>query len=107
MSKLCKHEDLDLWEIIVSLCRKMTVKPMKKTYSGFELSVIQNFICTKPERLDMIKENLPKFAKAINPYPVIVNYDTDIYAKEIYDLYNKYIDNLMVNYLFYNNLEHY
>jgi hypothetical protein len=71
-----------------------TVKPMKKTYSGFELSVIQNFICTKPERLDMIKENLPKFAKAINPYPVIVNYDTDIYAKEIYDLYNKYIDNL-------------
>ena len=70
--------------------------PLKKSFNNEsnEISILQNFICTKKERLELIRKNLPVFAKLINPYPVIVNYDTDIFAEEVYSLYEEHIENL-------------
>ena len=62
--------------------------------SNHEISFIFNFICTKKDRLDIIKQNLPHFAEIINPYPVLVNYDTDVNFEEIKSLYEKHIENL-------------
>jgi hypothetical protein len=59
-----------------------------------EITFIKNFICTKKDRLDLLKKNLPHFAKIINPYPVLINYDTDIYYDEIKELYENHIENL-------------
>ena len=63
-------------------------------FTGHEISLFQNFICTKEFRLNLLKKVLPVWADVINPYPVIINYDTDIYADEVRSLYEKYIENL-------------
>lgn len=63
-------------------------------FTGHEISLFQNFICTKEFRLNLLKKVLPVWADVINPYPVIINYDTDVYADEVRSLYEKYIENL-------------
>ena len=62
--------------------------------NNYEISFIKNFICTKDDRLDIIRENIPHFAEIINPYPVFVNYDTDINFEEIKEIYENHIENL-------------
>lgn len=62
--------------------------------NNYEISFIQNFICTHEDRLGVIKENIPHFAKIINPYPVFVNYDSDKNYEEIKELYENHIENL-------------
>ena len=63
-------------------------------FKGHEVSLFQNFVCTTPVRLELIREFIPGWAKVLNPYPVIVNYDTEIYAEEVYSIYEKHIENL-------------
>jgi len=94
-----KHliKNMELLEFFnYNLINSVKTIPLLKSFNneGHEISILQNFICTKKERLEMIKENLPNFAKVMNPFPVIVNYDTDIFAEEVYRVYNRHIENL-------------
>jgi hypothetical protein len=66
----------------------------KKTFTGHEVSLVQNFICTTDFRLNLLKSIVPKWAETLNPYPVVINYDSDINVDEVYSLYDKYFDNL-------------
>ena len=63
-------------------------------YENNRLSVLQNFVCTSENRIKLIEYNLPAFAKAFNPYPVLVWYDTLQYSKEVKKLYEDNIENL-------------
>jgi hypothetical protein len=65
------------------------------------ISVIQNFICTKPERLKVLKDNLPKMGEVFSEFEFFVNYGTTTNLDEVHSLYKKYIPKLN----FYNNLE--
>jgi len=62
-----------------------------------EISVLQNFVCNSERRFNMIKDNIVNMARIFNPYPIVVNYDTDNYDIEIYSLYKKHFENLTFN----------
>lgn len=64
------------------------------------ISIVQNFICTKPERLEILKEQLPIIGKVFNDVEFFVNYNTTINLDEIHSLYKQYIPKLN----FYNDL---
>jgi len=64
------------------------------------ISIVQNFICTKPERLEILKEQLPIIGNVFNDVEFFVNYNTTINLDEIHSLYNQYIPRLN----FYNDL---
>jgi hypothetical protein len=65
------------------------------------ISVVQNFICTVPERLKLLEDNLPKVGEVWGEYPFFVNFNDTKNLDKVYSLYKKYIPNLH----FYNNLE--
>ena len=65
------------------------------------ISIIQNFICTQPKRLDLLKKEVPNMGKIFNNYNFYINYNTEINFEEVYKIYSKNINNLN----FYNNLE--
>ena len=65
------------------------------------ISVVQNFICTIPERLKILEDNLPKVRDVWGDYQFFVNFNDTINLDEVYSLYQKYIPKLN----FYNNLE--
>ena len=91
------EDNMDLLEFFnYRLIKNRKVIPIEKSFNNkkYEISILQNFICTKRERLELIRKNLPVFAKLVNPYPVVVNYDTDIFAEEVYSLYKEHIENL-------------
>tara|TARA_Y100000114_G_scaffold142913_1_gene149964 strand:- start:1627 stop:2304 length:678 start_codon:yes stop_codon:yes gene_type:complete len=58
-----------------------------------QLTIIQNFIVTKPGRLQIIKKQFNNLGKILGEYKFIVNYDTKTYLKEIKSLYEKNIPN--------------
>ena len=64
------------------------------------ISVVQNFICTKDIRLKILEDNLPLIGEVFSDYTFYVNYNTDINADIVFNLYKKYIKNLN----FYNDL---
>ena len=66
------------------------------------ISVIQNFICTKEKRLNVIRNEVPNMGKIFKDYEFFINYNTKHYFDEVYEIYRKGIDNLN----FYNNLEY-
>jgi len=66
------------------------------------ISVIQNFICTKEKRLNLIRNEVPNMGKIFKDYEFFINYNTKHYLDEVYEIYRKGIDNLN----FYNNLEY-
>tara|TARA_Y100000310_G_C20679033_1_gene814789 strand:- start:865 stop:1587 length:723 start_codon:yes stop_codon:yes gene_type:complete len=72
----------------------MKIFGQKGKLNGHDISLFQNFICTRPERLESLKTFLPAWAEVLNPFPVVVNYDTEIYADEVYTLYDTYFENL-------------
>ena len=39
------------------------------------ITVVQNFICTVPERLELVRRNTPKVAKIWGDYEFIINYN--------------------------------
>jgi hypothetical protein len=64
------------------------------------ISIVQNFICTKPERLEILRNELPKLGTVFNDVEFFVNYNSTINLDEVYSLYKKYIPKLH----FYNDL---
>ena len=64
------------------------------------ISVVQNFICTKDERLQVLRDYLPMIGEVFGDCEFYVNYNTTINLDEIYSLYKKYIPKLN----FYNDL---
>lgn len=64
------------------------------------ISIVQNFICTKNERLEVLKQQLPLIGKTFSDFEFYVNYNTNINLEVVYNLYKKYIPKLN----FYNDL---
>ena len=64
------------------------------------ISVIQNFICTQPERLKLVEREVPKMAKVFQDYEFLINYATLDNYFEISEVYNSNVKNLN----FFNNL---
>ena len=62
-----------------------------------ELTIIQNFICTHPARLEMLLGQLPIMARIFGDVKFIVNYNTEINLPIIKDVYKKNIKNLDFN----------
>ncbi len=65
------------------------------------ITVVQNFICTIPERLDLIRRNTPTIAKVWGDYEFIINYNWEDNFDEVYSIYKENIPKLS----FYQNLE--
>ena len=66
------------------------------------ISVVQNFICTKKKRLELLESEVPNMGKVFKDYEFFVNYNIKHHLDEVYEIYRKSISNLN----FYNNLEH-
>jgi hypothetical protein len=64
------------------------------------ISIVQNFICTKPERLQVLQKQLPTIGKVFSDVEFFVNYNSTINLEEVYSLYKKHISKLN----FYNDL---
>ena len=65
------------------------------------ISVVQNFVCRKPDRLEVINRNTPKLADTLGDYEFFVNFNDSINYKEVA---NAYFDNIpKLN--FYNDLK--
>ena len=58
------------------------------------ISVVQNFICTVPERLKILEENLPKVGEVWGDYQFFVNINYTKNLDEVYYLYKQYIPKL-------------
>jgi len=67
----------------------------------FGISVVQNFICDIPERLELIRKNTPVVADVWGDYEFFVNFNSTKNFEQVHDIYKKYIP--LLN--FYNNLE--
>ena len=64
------------------------------------ISLLQNFVVTKQDRLNTLKETLPDIAKYFNDINFYVNYNSKINFKEVYSLYEDNVSDL----IFYNDL---
>jgi len=65
------------------------------------ISIVQNFICTKDDRLGVIKRNTKKLGRVFPNTNFYVNYNSDNKNyKVVKDSYKKYIENIS----FYNDL---
>ena len=65
------------------------------------ITVMQNFICTVPERLDLVRRNTPKVAEVWGDYEFIINYNHTENFEEIHSIYKEHFPKLK----FYHNLE--
>lgn len=66
------------------------------------VAILQNFIVTKPERLETLGETFPSFAQYFKDNNFYINYNTDINFNEVYSIYKNEISFQNLN--FYNNL---
>jgi hypothetical protein len=64
------------------------------------ISILQNFVCTKEERLEVLRKQLPLIGEVFGDCEFFVNYNSEINFNEVYELYSKYIPKLN----FYNDL---
>ena len=71
------------------------------------IAMVQNFVCTKDIRLDLIRDVVPKYAELFDNGPLKVNWYINLnqekWVDEIYDIYKSSIKE--ENLIFYNNLE--
>jgi len=58
------------------------------------ISIVQNFICTKKDRLNLLQEIIPKLSNIFKEYPFYVNYNTKINFELVYSLYKTHIKKL-------------
>ena len=65
------------------------------------ISVVQNFICTKEKRLNVIQEEVPNMAKVFKDYDFHINYGTIENLFEVVKSYEDSVEKLN----FYNNLD--
>lgn len=66
-----------------------------------KFSLVQNFICNLPARLEVIRNNTPKVADVWGDYDFFVNFNSTVNFEEVYSIYKENIPKLN----FYNNLE--
>lgn len=66
------------------------------------VAILQNFIVTKSERLETLRETFPLFAQYFKDNNFYINYNTDINFNEVYSIYKNEIP--LQNLNFYNNL---
>ena len=66
------------------------------------VAILQNFIVTKPERLETLQETFPSFFQYFKSNNFYINYNTDINFNEVYSIYKNEVPNQNLN--FYNNL---
>ena len=66
------------------------------------VAILQNFIVTKFERLEDLKETLPDFAQHFKENNFYINYNTEINFNEVYSIYKSEVKK--GNLSFYNNL---
>ena len=65
------------------------------------ISVVQNFICTKKERLKVIEREVPKMSKIFKDYDFYINYAT---IENVFEVGRIYEDNVK-KLTFENNLK--
>jgi len=65
------------------------------------ISVVQNFICTKKSRLNLLESEMPNMGNVFRDYEFFVNYNSEKYFEEVNTIYKNSVDKLN----FYNNLE--
>jgi len=65
------------------------------------VSIVQNFICTKEERLKVLKDSIISLSNTFPDSEFIINYNSSINLDKVYSLYKDNTKNLK----FYNNLE--
>ena len=58
------------------------------------VSIIGNFICTKKDRLEVLKKQVPVMGELFKDYNFYINYNTDINVKEVKKLFKDNIKNL-------------
>jgi len=66
------------------------------------ISIVQNFICTKPERLTVLDDSVRTLTNSFPDSPFFVNYNSTINFDNVYDIYTKYVKQENLN--FYNDL---
>ena len=55
------------------------------------ISVVQNFICTKEKRLNIIQEEVPNMAKVFKDYDFHINYGT---IENLFEVVKSYEDSV-------------
>ena len=65
------------------------------------ITVVQNFICTQEERLDVIRREVPKMSEVFKDYDFFINYAS---IENVFDVGNVYEDNVK-KLIFENNLK--
>ena len=65
------------------------------------ISIIQNFVCNKEERLEVVKRNAKKLGSTFGNYEFFINFNDSNNLEEVKESYMNYIPKLN----FYNNLE--
>ena len=58
------------------------------------VSVVGNFICTKKDRFEILKQQVPIMGKIFSDYNFYINYNSDINLKEVKKLFEDNIKNL-------------
>ena len=66
------------------------------------ISIVQNFICTKSERLQVLEDSVKSLSQTFPDSKFYVNYNTNLNFDEVYAIYKKYVTSGNLN--FYNDI---
>ena len=58
------------------------------------ISIIQNFICTQPQRLKLLKQEVPNMGNIFKNSEFYINYNSSVNLNEVYQTYNNNISKL-------------
>jgi hypothetical protein len=61
------------------------------------ISVVQNFICTKEKRLNILQEEVPNMAKVFKDCDFYINYGTIENLFEVARVYRRNKDSIYIN----------
>jgi len=59
------------------------------------ISVVQNFICTKKSRLNLLESEMPNMGNVFRDYEFFVNYNSEKYFEEVNTIYKNSVDKLI------------
>ena len=65
------------------------------------ISIVQNFICTKHSRLELLRQETPKMGEIFKDSEFFINYGSEVNLNNVHSIYKDNISKLN----FYNNLE--
>ena len=66
------------------------------------ISIVQNFICTKPERLEVLEKSVESFTNTFSDSNFYINYNSTINLDSVHNIYTKYVKPTQLH--FYNDL---